>query len=316
MNEFDRIARFFAPLSHAAPEAAGLLDDAAFIKPAAGETWVITTDAMSEGVHYLADTPPELIARKLLRTNVSDLAAKGATPRFYTLNIMLPAHIDDAWIQRFTAGLAVDQRLFDMQLIGGDSIAVKGVHASFAITAFGVVSENQQLLKRSGAQIGDIVCVSGRLGEAALGLKCASGEEVQGLTAQQREYVISRYELPEPRIHLGQALLGLASSCMDISDGLVQDGGHIAKASNVKLILEMPKIPTVEHLSVKEAITHGDDYELLFTVSEADMPALFQKARTFDVAITAIGKVETGEGVRVLDIDGKEVDFEKSGWQH
>lgn len=315
MREFDRIATFFAPLSQGMAEAAGLLDDAAFISPESGESWVITSDAISEGIHYLSDTPPELVARKLLRVNLSDLAAKGATPAYYTLTIMLPGHIDDAWVADFAAGLALDQKEFGIVLIGGDSIRVKGEYASFSLTALGKVAKGPLPLKRSAAQEGDMVCISGALGKAALGLKLAQGLIVEGLTPQAQEACVSHYQLPEPRLALGNHLLGLAHACMDISDGLVQDAGHIARASNKRLMLEMKHIPTVRGISPVEAITHGDDYELLFTLPEALFPEIKQQFTT----VTAIGKVTAGSGVDVYDSEGSLLRLSPRaprGWQH
>lgn len=313
MNEFERIADIFAPFANGVKEAAGLRDDAAFISAGNQGCWVITTDAISEGIHFLPDTAPDLIARKLLRTNLSDLAAKGAKPEFYLLNIMLPAHIDDAWIRRFADGLMYDQQQFGVSLIGGDSIAVKGMHASFSITAFG---KAEKPIKRSGARAGDVVAISGVLGEAAIGLALENGRIIQDLTVAKQDYYKNRYALPEPRLRLGQALVGMARSCMDISDGLVQDAGHMARASSARMVLNFSSIPTAPCISAKEAITHGDDYELLFTLPEARWGELCNIAQEINIPVTRVGRVETGEGVSVLDDAGQSMVFEKTGWQH
>jgi thiamine-monophosphate kinase len=316
VSEFERIATLFAPLAAHAPEAANLLDDTAFIKPNTGETWVVTTDAISEGVHYLPNTPPALIARKLLRTNLSDLAAKGATPRFYTLNIMLSNTLDDLWLAGFVEGLRIDQERFGITLIGGDSIAVKGAHASFSITALGIVTEPQIPLKRSGAKTGDILCVSGSIGEAAVGLHLASGHTLTTLNQEQSTYYQNRYELPEPRLVLGQALLGIATSCMDISDGLIQDADHIAKASGKELNIQLEKIPIATDIDLRKAVTHGDDYELLFTIPADNWEEAQARTALIGIKITQIGKVAEGQGVMVRDGSNNIVSFPHKGWKH
>src|SRR5271154_5844809 len=227
LGEFERIARFFAPL--AAPEALGLLDDVALIPGPSGTQYVLKTDAIVEGVHFLPDDPPGQVAQKLLRVTLSDLAAKGAEPVGYLLTTALPPTRDEAWLERFAAGLALDQKEFGIGLLGGDSVATSGP-VTLSVAAIGRVEAGKAVL-RSGARPGDAVFVSGTLGDGALGLK-AIRNELPRLDAAARDFLIDRYRLPRPRLALGRRLVGLAHAMMDISDGLVADLGHICEVSH------------------------------------------------------------------------------------
>ena len=211
-DEFTRIARFFAPLAAGFPGAFNLTDDAAAFGLAAGEQAVVTTDAVVAGVHFIGDEPPGLIARKALRVNLSDLAAKGARPLGYTLAAVLPAAIDDAWLEAFAAGLAADQAEFGISLIGGDSVGTPGP-LTLSITALGAL--RGAMVRRAGAQPGDRICVSGTIGDAALGLAVLRGR-LPALDAAAREALVDRYRLPRPRLELGQAIGPLASAGLDV----------------------------------------------------------------------------------------------------
>ena len=210
MDEFSLIAKYFRPLAKDFPGALNLQDDAAHLRIPAGHKLVVTNDAITAGVHFKGDEDAAHIARKALRVNLSDLAGKGATPLCYFLALMLPEAPDEQWLARFAQGLAQDQQEFGITLAGGDTTAIKGP-LTLAVTALGLVPDHA-MLKRGGAHAGDEIYVSGTLGAAAL----------SGYTL-----------LPEPRLALGQSLLGVASACMDISDGLVQDLGHLCTASGV-----------------------------------------------------------------------------------
>ena len=218
--EFDLIARYFAPLAAGEAGAFGLTDDAAVLTPSPGWATVTTADAMVAGVHFLPEDPPDLIARKLLRVNLSDLAAMGARPRAYLLTTAFPAAIDDAWLAAFTEGLAADQAEFGIHLLGGDTVSTPGP-LTLSLMALGEARDGA-VLRRSGAKPGDTVYVTGTIGDAALGLDSLRGH-LSGLGPRQAEYLAGRYRLPQPRMACGPRLLGLAHAALDVSDGLVGD---------------------------------------------------------------------------------------------
>ncbi len=221
-SEFDLIAKLFAPLSKSAPGAFGLTDDAAVIAPLPGHELVMTTDALVEGVHFRSDDPPDTIAKKALRVNLSDLAAKGAEAIGYLLAISLPKRLDMPWMEAFVRGLGDDQARFGVSLHGGDTTSTPGP-LTLAVTAFGSVPAGH-MTRRNGARAGDLVFVSGTIGDAGAGLHNAKSD-----------YLVNRYRVPEPRMALGRALRGIASASLDVSDGLLADLGHIAQTSEVKI---------------------------------------------------------------------------------
>jgi thiamine-monophosphate kinase len=321
-GEFALIARYFAPLSRGVPGAYDLTDDAASIRAEPGLDWVMTTDALVAGVHFLPDDPPDAIARKALRVNLSDLAAKGAAPRFYLLDTVLPKDIDEAWIAGFASGLAADQDEFGVRLIGGDTTSTPGA-LTLAITALGQV-ETGRMLRRGTAQDGDDVYVSGTLGDAALGLLVLRGGLTR-LSPASREFLVDRYRVPQPRVALGPALLDLAQASMDVSDGLVADLGHICETSGLGAVVDEPSVPLSE--AVREALrehpalmvsvlTGGDDYEILFTAPPAAREKIAALARKLELPITRIGAMRGGEGVKVLRADGSARSLDSQGWQH
>jgi len=320
LDEFQRIARFFAPL--AGPGALGLQDDVALIDGPAGTQYVLTTDTIVETVDYFPDDPPRQIAQKLLRVNLSDLAAKGAKPLFYLLTTALPASHDEAWLAEFSAGLAEDQARYGITLLGGDSSGTPGP-ATLGVTAIGGVASGKAIL-RSGAFSGDLIYVSGTLGDAALGLKVRKGE-LASLTAEDRSYLVERYRRPRPRVELGQRLAGLAHAMLDISDGLVADLRHLCEASEVAATIEAAALPlspaaqrvlAADPAALQAALTGGDDYELLFTAPEAADRALAGLAAELGVQITAIGRIGTGHDVTVLDAQKKVIDVAVGGYRH
>jgi thiamine-monophosphate kinase len=321
-GEFALIARYFAPLSRGVPGAYGLTDDAASIRPEPGLDWVVTTDALVAGVHFLPDDPPDLIARKALRVNLSDLAAKGATPRFYLLATVLPKTLDEGWIASFASGLAADQAEFDVKLLGGDTTSTPGV-LTLAVTALGQV-ETGRMLTRSAAQDGDDVYVSGTVGDAALGLLVLRGG-LQRLGSALHEALADRYRVPQPRTRLGPALLGLARASMDVSDGLVADLGHICETSGLGAVIDEPSVPLSpaaraalhEHPALVSAIlAGGDDYEILFTAAPDARDKVVALARKLELPLTRIGAMRSGSGVKVLRADGSERTLDSAGWQH
>lgn len=319
LGEFGRIARFFAPLASGAPGALGLTDDAALVDCPPGERLVVTVDAMVEGVHFLADDPPELVARKLVRVNLSDLAAMAARPVGYFLTTALPKFRGDDWLAGFAAGLAQDQAEFGITLLGGDSVSTPGP-VSLTLTALGRVPAGAEV-RRGGARPGDLVFVSGTIGDGALGLEAAQGKLDGVLEPADVAYLADRYRLPRPRVGLGPRLSGLASAMMDVSDGLVGDLGHICEVSGVAGVIEAGQVP----LSVAAAklpdrletiLTGGDDYELLFTVPPERRDAVTAAADAAGVPVTTIGRIEAGQGVRVLDGEGREMALAGIGWRH
>ena len=239
-GEFDLIERFFRPLSRAAPGAFALRNDGALLTPPTGASLVVTKDLMVAGVHFPEGEEPSIIARRLLRVNLSDLAAMGATATSYALGLALPEDVADAWVAAFAAGLAQDQEAFGVALIGGDTVATGGP-AVLSLTAFGTVA-GDACLARSGAGEGDDFYVSGTVGDATLGLRAVRGE-LAALAASDRAALAERFRLPEPRLALGTALVGLATCAIDISDGLVADLGHICEESGVAARMSTDAVP-------------------------------------------------------------------------
>ncbi len=317
-GEFEAIAKYFAPLA-THPGAFGLKDDLAWIAPRFGRRLVLKSDAVVVGVHTLPRDPPDLIARKALRVNLSDLAAKGARPIGYMLTLLLPTHTEETWLSRFAAGLAADQKTFGLPLLGGDLTRTPGP-PSISITAVGEAQPGRPLL-RSGARRGDAVFVSGTIGDAALGLRALKGG-LPDLPARHRRFLAARYRLPEPRLALGLAIARIATAAMDVSDGLVADLGHLCAASKCGAEIDLaavPASPAARGAGERHAIariTGGDDYELLFTAPAGEEPRLHAIARKAGVPITRIGHIVARPGVRVLAPDGSVVTIKGGGWQH
>jgi thiamine-monophosphate kinase len=324
LGEFDLIARYFKPLAARMAGAAGLEDDTCIWAPAPGEELVLTADALVAGIHFLADDPADLIARKMLRVNLSDLAAKGATPVGYLMTTALPADIDEAWVARFCEGLAADQDEFGISLMGGDTVGTPGP-LSLSLTAIGTVPVGRAP-RRSGAKPGDIILVSGSIGDGALGLKVLR-HDFLGLEESHRRFLANRYHLPQPRVDLGRALMesGKVHAMMDVSDGLVADLTHITDASKVAATLRAVTVPVSEAAAAILAddmgwlpliLTGGDDYELLLTAAAADVPDLLRIAAELDTPLTAIGEIAAGDGVSVVDRDGAVLELASKGYRH
>ena len=326
-GEFELIARYFAPLARGFPGAFGLLDDAAVIAPPPGHELVVKTDAIVGGVHFLLDDPPDLIARKALRVNLSDLAAKGAVPRAYMLDIMLPTTVTEEWIAAFARGLAEDQDAYGVHLIGGDTDSTPGP-VTVAITAFGDVATGR-MLRRGGASAGDTVFVTGTIGDAALGIEVLRGE-FPSMDAKAAAFLVDRYRLPLPRVTLGPRLVGLANATIDVSDGLVADLQHICEGSGLVAVVEAPSVPlsaaaraalAIRPERVADVLTGGDDYEIVFTAPPAATKELTELSRALDVPIAAIGRMQTPSAgtrdrVTVLDNTGKPLALHRGGWVH
>lgn len=322
VDEFQVIADLFAPLAQAYPGALGLTDDVALLSPDASHETAVTMDAMVAGVHFLPDDPPDLVARKLVRVNLSDLASKGARPFAIMLAAAFPKGTDLPWLQQFAHGLAEDVAAFGVALIGGDTVAIPGP-LTLSLTAFGKVETGRAIL-RSAARAGDTIWVSGCIGDGALGLRAAQGNW-EGLAAPHVDYLADRYRLPRPRVTLGPRLTGLAHAGMDISDGLAQDLGHICRASGLAARVDAARVPLsaaaraaldTDHSLLATVLTGGDDYELLFTAPADAHDAILAAGREAGVDVTAIGTMVTGEGVTVRDVDGRPLPLARGGWRH
>lgn len=301
MHEFTLIEKYFSPL--AAEAGLGLKDDAAFFTPPPGCSLVMTQDAMTAGIHFFPDDPADLIARKLLRVNLSDLAAKGAKPIGYLMSLLLPNDTEDTWVADFARGLAEDQHEFGIKLFGGDTSCIQGP-LTLSLTAIGGVPA-EKMIRRSGAKPGDAVYVTGTLGDAALGLRIRRGE------LPANEFLENRYLLPQPRSLPNVPV----SACLDISDGFAQDAEHLADASGVRLVIEYDRLPVsdaaramLSQIPNSEAVilAGGDDYELLFTASPHEVKGEYAR----------IGHVETGTGVSILDASGQSIALKQKGWRH
>jgi thiamine-monophosphate kinase len=310
-DEFSEIERLFRPLTRGAPGALDLLDDAAVVPQKPGCDLVVTKDALVEGVHFPRGEAPDLVARKLLRVNLSDLAAKAAEPFGCLLGVAWPQGYDLRQRERFALGLAADLEGYDLHLLGGDTVVTEGP-LTVSLTAMGWVPEGR-MVRRAGAKPGDKLLVSGTIGDGTLGLAA-----VQGAVADPDGFLAFRYRLPDPRLDLRTPLRAFATAAADVSDGLVADAGHIAKASGVRLVVDLDRIPLSgaaatwleQQPDLQEALirlgTGGDDYEVVCTMA-AD--------RRKPAGFTVIGEVTQGEGVAVLAA-GRSVDVGQGGWRH
>ncbi|GAB6854509.1 thiamine-phosphate kinase [Asaia astilbis] len=310
-GEFDFIDRFFKPL--AGEGALGLSNDAALFDVPSDKQIVLSTDTLVEAVHFLPDDPAETIGRKLLRVSLSDCAAMGAVPRAYLLNISRPPAFDDQWFASFSTGLAQDQARYDVRLLGGDTTGTRGPLV-LSLTILGEVSRGEAI-SRSGACQGDALWVTGTIGDAALGLQALLGE-----LSDPDGYLSDRYRLPQPRV--GFPLADFATAGMDVSDGLVQDAGHLARESRVCVEIDVAAVPLSPQARdagaawFETCLTGGDDYELLFTAPDAAADLITNAARACGVRVARIGRVCEGQGVRVLGADAQEISLTRKGWQH
>jgi thiamine-monophosphate kinase len=332
LNEFQRIERFFKPLTLGNPGALGLADDAALVDPPAGFQIVVTTDAMVAGVHFLVHDDPADIGYKLLAVNLSDLAAKGAEPLAYSLVTALDQATKEGWIERFAAGLGEAQRAFGMRLLGGDSVATSGP-ACLTISALGLTPTGTARL-RSGARPGDCLFVTGSIGDALLGLRLAQGQMpsnlVHALDPADRSFLLARLRRPCPRTAFAPALRTLATAALDISDGLAADLGHMARASGVDLHVRAAAVPLSATARKSVAcqpellpllLTGGDDYEVAFTAPPSRALAIDEAASAIGLPVACIGEVracppQRSGQVIFCDEEGQRLVFARSGYQH
>ena len=324
MGEFDFIAAHLAPL--AGPGGLGLKDDAAMLTPPAGKDLILTKDTMVEGVHFPRGHYGGDTAEKLLRVNLSDLAAKGATPVGYMLSITWPKGIDSKYFGGFAAGLRDVQEAYDFKLLGGDTTSIEGPMVLSA-TLIGEVPLGE-MVARSGAKVGDDVWVTGTIGDAYLGLQTVLGKALDPQpSAEALWHFEEAYYRPEPRLLFRKTLRQYATACADISDGLVADAGHVAKASEVCFTIDADKIPLSsqagawlsgqadEDAAFKTLMTSGDDYELVFTASPDNAAQIRKAAKSVALRVSKVGTAELGEGVSILS-DGQVMHFNKTGHTH
>ena len=316
MGEFELIRNFFAaaPCAQGGEGVAlGIGDDCALLDVPFGEQLAISTDTLVAGVHFADPCDPFLLGQRSLAVAASDLAAMGATPLAFTLALTLPA-VEADWLQAFARGLNLMAQGCGLRLIGGDT--TRGP-LCLTLTVFGRVPRGQALT-RSAARPGDLLCVGGELGNAAGALPLVLGQ--RSATPAIAEPLLAHYWSPQPQLALGQALRGKASSALDISDGLLADCGHIAQASKVRLLIENDRIPV--SLALQEflgdadaqqaALSGGDDYVLAFTLAAVELPTLLADGWPIHV----IGRVVEGQGVGLLDVDGRDITPGIRGYQH
>lgn len=325
LSEFDIIAEYFERAGLASPPGnpavpLGIGDDCALLDTPAGKQLAVTLDMLVEGVHFPRGAAPFLVAHKALAANLSDLAAMGAQPCAFTLGLCLP-ETDAEWLRGFSEGLLALAARCACPLIGGD---ITRGPLCIAIQAHGFLPRGAAL-RRDGAQTGDLVLVTGTLGDAGLGLRLAlGGDDGLALGDEERLVLERAYHLPEPRLAFGRALLGLASAAIDVSDGLMADLGHIARRSGRKIRLRaahLPLSPSLEKTLGREAATRlalgaGDDYELAFCLPPNRLGALRERARDLDLPFTCVGEVLEGEGIECVDAAGGALAPPRQGYRH
>ena len=317
-GEFDLIRKIFAPLAAGNLAALNLTDDAAILPQREGWETVVSTDTMVSGVHFLPTENPGAIARRLLRVNLSDIAAMGAEPVGYLLNLSLPSDAGAHWLTGFAAGLKQDQEDFDVSLLGGDTTSTPG-ELTLSATMFAEVPAGQGI-RRATAQAGDIVFVSGVVGDAMLGLQRMKERGETG------DKLVQRFQLPQPRLSLGRALRGVATAMADVSDGLIADLGHICNASGLNARVLASDIPlssgaraaaSAGQVSLTGLVSGGDDYELVFAASKDYLNRVQQVSGNCGVPVTRIGVVEPGDGVvELIDSNGDLIPVETPGYRH
>lgn len=321
-DEFALIAEIFAPLA-TDPLAFGLTDDAAIIAPSPGKDLVVTADMLIAGVHFFTDDAADLTARKLLRVNLSDLAAKGATPHAYLLTVALPHNVTITWLRNFAGGLAADQQQFGISLLGGDTTATAGP-LTLSVTAMGFVPEGR-MLRRAGACAGDGIYVTGSIGDSVLGLAVRRHGAPAGMAREDADFLLERYLLPRPRVAMAPFLAGLAHAAIDISDGLAADLGHVCKASGLGARVMAADVPLSEAAGralargatgLVQLFTGGDDYELLLAVTDAAAPELQRRCQLLGVPLTRIGQFTAAGEVIFRDAKGAKLAMDSGGYRH
>jgi thiamine-monophosphate kinase len=320
------IARHFRPLARH-PGALALGDDAAFFAPPEGCDLVLTKDMIVGGVHFFPDDPPDTIARKALRVNLSDLAAKGAAPAGFLLALGLTASADEDWLAAFSAGLGADADRYGCPLLGGDTVRSPGP-IIVSVTAFGTLPRDS-MVRRAGARVGDRILVTGTIGDAALGLALRQRAEnamTWRLSTAAQTHLAGRYLLPEPRTDFAAAVRAHASAAMDVSDGLAGDLAKLCRESGVSAEIEAAQVPLssaarealeTDPDAMRLALTGGDDYEILLTASPGSIAPLMVCAAAAGIALTEIGcaTADTGKP-RFVDPAGRPLELGKGSFSH
>lgn len=321
-GEDDLIARYFRPLA-TDPGAFGLIDDAAIFK-SSGDDLVVTTDAIVESVHFLADDPPDTIARKALRVNLSDLAAKGAAPAGFMLTLAL-REAKDGWLAPFAKALGEDAASFRCPLLGGDTVSTPGP-LMISVTAFGRVPTGK-MVRRSGARPGDKIAITGTIGDAALGLRLLKGGLIgDGLDSAAYDSLVRRYRVPQPRNAIAMAIRNHASAAMDVSDGLAGDLAKLCAASGVSAAIDASSIPLSNaarilldagQIDFEDVLAGGDDYEILSSIPENRWASFAAEAAHAGVAVTCIGSVAAGDAAPAfVGWDGKPIVLKRLSYSH
>lgn len=323
MNEFALIRDYFTRPSFVRKDVIlGVGDDAAITQVPQGQYLATTTDTLLEGVHFLPDASPQAIAHKAIAVNLSDLAAMGAEPAWINLSLSIP-HVDENWLRAFSSKIDELTQYFSIQLIGGDTVKGK---TAVTITAQGFVPP-ESMLTRKGAKPGDWLFVTGTIGDAAAGLACLMGD-ISIDNKDAADYLINRHYFPTPRVLAGTTLRRLATSCIDISDGLIQDLGHITDSSNVGALVHLDKLPISEALgnsipdlqsALTYACTGGDDYELLFTIPEEHRVSMETAMSNYHLPVTCIGQITGAQGKIDLRLNDEPFSFatiKAKGYQH
>jgi len=325
MDEHSLIQTHFAPL--AGPGGLRLLDDAAQMTPPAGHDLVLTADSFVEGVHFPSGHYGGDTAERLLRTNLSDLAAKGARPISYLLSLAWPKSVDTKWMAGFAVGLRDIQQSFDFHLLGGDTVSTEGPMVISA-TLMGVLPTGE-MVQRNGAAMGDDVWVTGCLGDAKLGCDIVLSKAITPKPTPDDAWGFeSAYWRPDIHLSLRKILREKASAAADISDGVLRDAGHICRASGVAMSLNFDALPLSNGAELwaegqenivraKQALLgFGDDYQILFTSAPEHRQSWFDTARKNGLKLSLIGNVTSGKGVRCLDVNGEDMDWPDRGYSH
>jgi thiamine-monophosphate kinase len=324
--ESELIARYFKPLA-THPGAFGLADDAAAIAPPAGHDLVLKTDGLIGGVHFFPDDPPDGVARKALRVNLSDLAAKGAAPLGFLLAIALPKDFSENWLAAFARGLGEDADAYKCPLLGGDTDRTPGP-ISISISAFGSLPHGT-MVRRSGATAADRVFVTGTIGDAALGLclrQDAGLAKAWKLDDAMRDHLVARYRVPQPRVALAELVRANAAAAMDVSDGLAGDLGKLCRASGVSAEIDAARVPlspaaaralAADPALIEPILTGGEDYEILGAMAPDCIDDFRAAAQRHGVAVTDIGRMVEGDTPpRFLDREGRPLTFARPAYSH
>ena len=319
MSEFDLIRRFFTRLTGEYPAMLGIGDDAALLQIDPGMDVVVSTDMLVSGTHFFPDADPFLLGHKTLAVNLSDMAAMGAHPRWATLAVSLPT-VDETWLEKFSEGFFSLAQQHGVELIGGDT--TRGP-LNLCVTIMGVVPHNMAL-RRDGAQVGDDIWVSGKLGDAALAL--AHLRKEVHLSVADFSVCVGALHDPVPRVTLGIALRGVARSAIDVSDGLLADLGHILERSGMGASIEWESLPVSDVLRTLSAsscgvarrcvLAGGDDYELCFTAPTINRKVIENISQQLDLPLTRIGAIVPGSGCTVQAANGSVINIEDSGYDH